>query len=318
MEVPIEARQLTRRFNDLVAVNEVSFEVRMGEVFGFLGPNGAGKTTTVRMLTGVLEPTAGTAMLDGYDVCRHPVTARKRMASVPEDANIYVDLTVWQNAMLTAALYRIPRRTGEEKAIELLRAFGLFERKNEKGYELSKGLKRRLMLCMALVSNPAILFLDEPTGGLDVVSARMIREEIRKMSKQGLTVFLTTHNIAEAEQLCSRVAIINNGRIAAIDTPEALKAKIVETCAVELKFEGSSLREEEIQEVEEVREVRKTESGYLIYTRYPGRVAQRLGCLASEKGLQIRSINTLGPDLEEVFVQITGSDSKHARSGGDA
>lgn len=299
MDVPIEARCLTRRFRDLVAVDRVSFQVRRGEVFG------------------VLAPTSGTAMIDGYNVHRHPVAARRKVASVPEDANIYVDLTVWQNLMLTAGLYRMARRRGEEKANDLLHAFGLHERKNQKGHELSKGLKRRLMLCMVLVSDPAILFLDEPTSGLDVPSARMIREHIRKMGKEGLTVFLTTHNIAEAEQLCSRVGIINNGRVAAIDTPEVLKAKIGGTCGVEIKFEGPGLGERDIWGVEEVREVKRVEGGYLIHTSSPGRVAQRLACLASGQGLEIESINTLGPDLEEVFVQITESAVENTGMGGD-
>jgi len=179
----IEARGLTRRYGSLTAVDHVSFTVAPGEVFGLLGPNGAGKSTTVRMLTGYVAPTGGAALLDGCDVATEPLRARQRLGVVPEDANAYVDLTVWQNVMLMAELHGIPRRRRTRVGEELLERFGLSERMTDKGRALSKGLRQRLMLCMALVSEPAILFLDESTSGLDVASARLIRDIVVRLNR---------------------------------------------------------------------------------------------------------------------------------------
>ncbi|MGZ5230533.1 MAG: ABC transporter ATP-binding protein [Burkholderiales bacterium] len=214
----IEVRALTRKYGDALAVDHIDFSVMRGEVF-FLGPNGAGKSTTVRMLTGYIPPTSGTIRVAGYDVLSHPSAARQYLCVVPEEANVYADLTVWQNVTLMAELHSMARKQRIENGQRLLESFGLAERAKQLGRELSKGLRQRLMLCMALVSEPHILFLDEPTSRLDVASTHLIREIISELNRtNGTTVFLTTHNIEEADALCHRVAIINKGRIAAIDT----------------------------------------------------------------------------------------------------
>ncbi|HXP06286.1 MAG TPA: ABC transporter ATP-binding protein, partial [Stellaceae bacterium] len=167
----IEAEGLTRHYGDRVAVDHVNFSIARGEIFGFLGPNGAGKSTTVRMLTGYIQPTSGTARVAGYDIVAAPVSARQHIGVVPEEASAYADLTVWQNVMLMAELHSVPRRRRIERGAELIELFGLADRREQKGRDLSKGLRQRLMLCMALVSDPEILFLDEPTSGLDVASS---------------------------------------------------------------------------------------------------------------------------------------------------
>jgi ABC-2 type transport system ATP-binding protein len=305
----IEARGLVRRFGNVLAVDRVSFDVLCGDVFGFLGPNGAGKTTIVRMLTGVIEPTEGRAVVDGHDTVLEGSAGRRRMGIVPEQANIYEDLSVWQNLMLMAELYGVPRRRRRERGGELLDVFGLWDRRKQKGHALSKGLRQRVMLCTALVSDPKVLFLDEPTSGLDVPSARLIREIIRQENREkGTTVFLTTHNLKEAEELCSRVAIIDQGRIAALDTPAALRDSVDAARSVDVAFAQDGLDENVLRGIETVEDVVPAEGGFRLATPAPGFVAQEIACLAREKSLRIRSLATREPSLEEVFLHITGAE----------
>ncbi len=235
----LTADGLTRRSGERVAVDHASFSVAAGEVFGFLGPNGAGKSTTTRMLTGFLAPTEGRALIAGIDVARQPSRARRRIGVVPEEANVYADLTVRQNILLMAELHGVASSDRERRCNDLLRTFDLEERSQQKGRQLSKGLRQRLMLCMASVSDPEILFLDEPTSGLDVASTHMIRYEIGRLNRErGMTVFITTHNMEEADQLCHRVAIMNQGRIAAIDKPAALRDRVASRRSVVVTFAG--------------------------------------------------------------------------------
>jgi ABC-2 type transport system ATP-binding protein len=192
-ESAIAAQELTRRFGEHLAVDQVSFDVVRGEVFGFLGPNGAGKTTTARMLTGFVSPSSGRALVWGYDLARQASLARRHIGVVPEEANVYAELTVWQNVMLMAELHGLARGQRTAQAHALLERFGLADRARQNGRELSKGLRQRLMLCMALVSGPDLLFLDEPTSGLDVASTHLIRDIITETNHgDGTTVFLTT------------------------------------------------------------------------------------------------------------------------------
>ena len=307
-ENSIEARGLTRRYGDLVAVDGVDFAVRRGEVFGFLGPNGAGKTTTVRMLTGYLTPTEGTALVGGHDILEELTAARQHIGVVPEEANVYVDLTVWQNVMLMGELHGIDRASRRQRGRELLELFGLADRAKHKGRTLSKGLRQRLMLCMALVSDPEILFLDEPTSGLDVASARLIRDLMVQISRERqMTVFLTTHNIEEADRLCHRVAIINEGRIAAIDRPQQLRRTVEARRSVELTFTGEALEESEVAALAPGAEVTRISGGYRVYTPQPGWLAQEVASLTKAKGLRLERIQTLAPSLEDVFLHVTAA-----------
>jgi ABC-2 type transport system ATP-binding protein len=232
----IEVDNLTKYYGELKAVDHISFEVEEGKIFGFLGPNGAGKTTTVRMLTGVIIPDEGTARIMEYDIMKEPIKAKEVMGIVPEASNAYVDFSAWSNLMLIGELYGVPKKERELKAEELLQKFGLHERKNEKVKGFSRGMKQRLLICMALVNSPQLLFLDEPTIALDVQSARIIRDLLLELNRDGVTIFLTTHNMEEANLLCDEVAIINHGKIAAIDSPEKLRTKIGRLNAVEVSF----------------------------------------------------------------------------------
>ncbi len=302
----IEVHGLTRKYGDLVAVNGINFAVRHGEVFGFLGPNGAGKSTTVRMLTGFIPPTAGAIRITSHDLLKEPTAVRRHLGVVPEEANVYADLTVWQNVMLMAELHGIPKVQRTERALELLKRFDLGERLKQTGKQLSKGLRQRLMICMALVSNPEVLFLDDPTSGLDVASSRMIRDVIRQMNEERcMTVFLTTHNMEEASELCHRVAIINKGNIAAIDTPQALRGTIQSRRSVEVRFADGAIPPSRMLEFGEATETMRLASGFRIFGAEPGRIAQELANRATANGIHIDYLATLEPSLEDVFVHIT-------------
>jgi ABC-2 type transport system ATP-binding protein len=304
----IEADALSRRYGERFAVDHVSFEVARGEVFGFLGPNGAGKSTTARMLTGFVRPTSGRALIAGLDLAKHASAARRYIGVVPEEANVYADLSVLQNVLLMAELHGIPKAQRVARAGELLQLFDMRERKLQQGRELSKGLRQRLMLCMALVSDPQVLFLDEPTTGLDVASTHMIREVIQRMNRErGMTVFITTHNMDEADQLCHRVAIIDKGKLAAIDTPLALRSRVSALRSVEVRFTQIGVRPEDVL-ARPVGEVVMAANGFQVFTPEPGRIAQEIAARSSALQLSIESLNTRAPTLEEVFVSITARD----------
>jgi len=293
-------------------VDHVEFQVEEAEVFGFLGPNGAGKTTTVRMLTGVLEPTQGRATIEGHDIRTEALLSRAHLGIVPEEANVYLDLSVWQNVMLMAELHGVPRRERFENASRLLESLGLAERRKQKARALSKGLRQRLMLCTALVTGPEILFLDEPTSGLDVQSARLIRQIVRDRNQQGLTVFLTTHNMDEADAMCSRVAIINKGRIAAVDTPDGLRGVVRSRQYVEVGFQGEPHDGQALEAIPGVDQVSVESGRFHLYTETPGRVAAETVRFADAKSWQIADICTRKPSLEEVYIHITGKAEQEA------
>ncbi len=305
-ESVIRVDGLSRRFGDLTAVDDISFQVGRGEIFGFLGPNGAGKTTTVRMLTGVIEPTSGSATIQGHDIRKESILSREHIAVVPEQANVYLDLSVWRNLMLMAELYGVPRDRRVSSGERLLEALGLLNRKDSKARELSKGLKQRLMLCAALVTEPEVLFLDEPTSGLDVQSARLIRKIVTELNADGLTVFLTTHNMVEAGDICSLVAIINKGRIAAIDTPGKLRSMVRQRRYVEAQFKGQSPPHEKLESLPGVIRLESSQGVLRLYTEAPGSVATLLAVLSDSLGLELEQLNTREPSLEDVFLYYTG------------
>jgi len=305
MDEAIVATNLTKRYGELVAVDHVSFEVEKGEFFGFLGPNGAGKTTTIRMLTGIIRPDEGTASIMGYDVRREIVEARQLMGIVPEMANVYVDLSVWQNLMFMGELYEIPKDKRRKNAERLLRELNLYDRRDTKARRLSKGMRQRLLLCMALINDPEILFLDEPTVGLDIQSARLIREMLRDLNENGVTVFLTTHNMEEASQLCDRIAIINHGRIAAIDTPEKLRGIMRELQCVEVSF-SSLVNMEDLLSLRYVREAKRVGKIFRLYTDSPFNLVEEIVDFKRQKNCEITWLQILAPKLEDVFLKITG------------
>ncbi len=303
MEHAIEVKDLTKNYGEITAVNHINFEVRKKEIFGFLGPNGAGKTTTIRILTGVIKPDGGTATIMGHNILKEPLKAKQIISVVPEMANAYINLTAWQNLMLIGELYGVPKKVRQERARHLLRDFKLFERRKHLARGFSKGMKQKLILCMALLTEPQVLFLDEPTSGLDVESARLIRDTIRQYNRDGTTIFLSTHNMEEANRLCDRIAIINHGEIAAIDNPESLRMKSSTLKSVEVSF-NKSVSVNELPKNANVTEAKKIGDKIKLYTDEPHSVINSIIDYARSQDLKIISLNTLAPTLEDVFIKL--------------
>jgi len=297
----IEVRHFTKRFGTISAVDDISFKVKKGEFFGFLGPNGAGKTTTVRMLTGVIKADSGTALVMGFPA--GSLEAKQITGVVPETSNAYLDLSGWGNLVLMAELYGVPAGEARQRGRDLLQELGLVERKDSLVREYSKGMRQRLILCMALISDPELLFLDEPTSGLDVQSARLIRELLQKLNAAGKTIFLTTHDMDEANQLCDRVAIISGGRIAAIDAPEKLRLATTSMHSVEVSF-ADTVSPNVLEGIPGVTQVTKLGDKYRLYTADPGYLVVSLVNHCCSCGLKIVSISTRAPSLEDAFVAL--------------
>jgi ABC-2 type transport system ATP-binding protein len=297
---------LTKRYGSprtgLLAVDRVDFGVRRGEVFGFLGPNGAGKTTTIRMLTGLARPTAGQARVLGLDLSRDLPQIKKRIGVVPEASNLYNELTAFGNLVFSMQLYGVPRRERARRADELLERFRLADKRDVPFARLSRGMKRALTIAAALSHRPEVVFLDEPTTGLDVVSARGLRQTIAGLREQGVTVFLTTHYLEEAERLCDRIALLVRGQIVALDTVDGLKAQVQVVTAVEVTLDGGPNGMETQRVV-----------GEDVAAGMRAALAR-----AEREDRRVVAINTVRPTLEDAFVQLTGlsADVMRAEKGG--
>ncbi len=254
----IRAENLTRKFGEFTAVDAVSFDVAAGEIFAFLGPNGAGKTTTIKMLTTLLAVTSGKLEIDGLDPTRHKNEVRRRFGIVFQDPSLDQELTAWENMDLHGALYHVPRKVRRERSEALLTTFGLWERKDSPVKEFSGGMRRRLEISRGLLHTPRILFLDEPTLGLDPQSRNQLWTHVKELNqKEGVTVFLTTHYMDEADRAASRIAIIDHGKIVALGTSQQLKEK-THTGSLEdafLALTGTALRDESASAAERMRNV---------------------------------------------------------------
>ena len=254
----IEVRNLTKRFDDVVAVRDISFQVKRGEIFAFLGPNGAGKTTTVNMLTTLLAPTSGMIRIDGLDPVKRSNEVRKRFGIVFQDPSLDSELTALENLQLHCALYSVPREERGRRMEHLLRLFELWERRKSYVKQFSGGMKRRLEIARCLLHTPKIIFLDEPTLGLDPQTRHQLWNQVRKLnSEEGVTVFLTTHYMEEAERVAHRIAVIDHGQIVALGTLDELKQKTnAETLEQAfLTLTGSTIREESASSKDRMRTV---------------------------------------------------------------
>lgn len=304
----IEVEDLTKRYGEILAVDHISFDVRKGEIFGFLGPNGAGKTTTIRMLTGLSRPTAGSARVLGFDVQSEMVKAKKHIGVVPEASNLYDELSALDNLVFMARLYGIPRSQRKTRAEELLKIFGLYDRKDHLFGTFSRGMKRALTIAAALMHSPKLLFLDEPTVGLDVVAARSLRNLIINLRHQGITVFLTTHYLEEADLLCDRIAILVKGRIVEIGTPETLKSVAEEESVIEFTFNKmkSGFVEELSERLPQLKIVPFDQNKMRIYGDTPTHVLETVLQYAKNRGMEIDAVKSVKPSLEDAFIKITG------------
>ncbi len=309
----IEVDGLTKYYGNLLAVDDISFTIKKGEVFGFLGPNGAGKTTTIRMLVGLTRASSGSARVAGYSITNEIVDVKRHVGVVPESSNLYDELSVWDNLQFMSHLYHVPRQERDSRVEDVLHSLDLIARKEMKFGQLSKGLKRRVVIAASLVHKPDILFLDEPTVGLDVESARSLRRYIEHLRTQDTTVFLTTHYIEEADRLCERIAILVEGRIVVLNTPENIK-KNVQTQSIiraELSSVPNRLLLEGLQKLGNL-----DQNGRFITLRVEdfGSSLNTLIHLVSEEGFSLESLDTYQPTLEDAFLELTGVSPRKLRA----
>ena len=309
----IKAEGLTRVFNKhLTAVDHVDFGVKQGEIFGFLGPNGAGKTTTINMLITILKPTEGKASVLGFDVAKQNNEVRNVIGVVPQEYTADEDLTGLENVLLCADLYGIPRGLAKERGADLLKLVELTDFKDKKVQTYSGGMRRRLELACGLINRPRVLFLDEPTLGLDVQTRTATWEYIRKLKKEfDMTLFMTTHYLEEADALCDRVAIIDHGKIVVVGTPEDLKHSLggdLITLATKEDDDVSGL----IQKIDHVKEVRKEDGSYRIKAELGEMTTPLIIEALRKNGYTVTRLSLTEPTLNEVYLEYTGRSLRDA------
>ena len=300
---------ITKMYGDFTAVDDVSFAVKQREIFGLLGPNGAGKSTLIRMMTTLLPITKGRAIINGFDVAKDPDDARQCMGVIPQAMTSDIDLTVEENLSIYAKLYGVPAQEREKSINELLETVDLTKWRGAQTRTLSGGMRRRLEIARGLVHNPRIFFLDEPTTGLDPVSRVAVWEMLTSVkNKHGLTMLITTHYMDEADRLCDRIAIVDHGKLVALDSPIALKATVPGSNVIETQF--SHVPEdwtEQLQKLEDVTSV-EAQGGdtYRILTSNGSKTTTELVELAVRSNVELKSLSVENTTLDDVFVHYTG------------
>jgi len=314
---------VTKAFDDVTAVDGINFTVTGGELFGFLGPNGAGKTTTITMLTGLARPDGGDIRIAGLDVTRKTKSAQHLIGVVPDESNLYPELTGFDNLCFCASLYGMQKGERWSRAAALLETFGLDDAAQRKFATYSKGMKRKLTIAAGIIHDPPILFLDEPTTGIDVASARLIREIVDDLHRRGTTIFLTTHYIEEAERLCDRIAFIVNGRIVAMDTVEHLVAPVKDRHVMELTvMKADKFLVTALAAAFPFWDIMMISPGRIRVEAAEPIVVGPLVRAIEERGGEVMEARRLRPSLEDVFVRVTGIEAdvmkkeKEKRGGG--
>lgn len=307
-EIPaIELQTITKRFKDFVAVDELSLTIQQGEIFGLLGPNGSGKTTTINMISGLSSPTTGSIRVLGYDIRDNVRQVRKLLGAVPQETALYEELTAWMNLDFHAEIFNIPRKEKSERITKILKLVQLEDRKNSRVSTFSGGMKRRLALGRALLHDPNLIYLDEPTLGVDVQSRRAIWDYIISLRDEGKTILITTNYLEEAQALCDRLAILDHGKLIAVDTPEHLKrtygGSVIELETVQASQETIVTELRAIQGVENV----EISGHHLTITTLGTQnlVAEIINILAKEG--ELREIVVREPTLDEIFLRLTGT-----------
>ena len=305
----IETRSLSKSFGDLKAVNDISFSVKDGEIFGFLGPNGAGKSTTMMILTTLLKPTSGQALVSGFDVRENPKEVRQRIGYVQQETTVDEYLTGRENLVLQARLNHIPKNQIDKNIDEVLDLIELSDKQNEPVVNYSGGMRKRLDIAGGLLHRPKVLFLDEPTVGLDIQTRRKIWEYIKKIHKEfDMTIFLTTHYMEEADQLCDRIGIIDEGKIQVIDSPENMKNAMGKE-VISLKIEDGVAKVhfiEELEKIELVNKINKDDEKIVLFASKGTEVIPKIFQIASTMKIKITSISLTSPTLDDVFISYTG------------
>ena len=305
----IEVEHLVKKFGELVAVNDVSFEVRDGEIFGLLGPNGAGKTTLIRMMTTLTPPTTGTARVAGHDVVKDADGVRHAIGVIPQAFTSDPELTAYENMLLHAKLYGVPSAKREQLIDDLLESVNLTKFRDAFVKTFSGGMRRRMEIARGLVHSPRVLFLDEPTTGLDPVSRTNVWEMIRALrSRSDLTILLTTHYMEEADKLCDRIAIVDHGSLVALDTPTRLKDSVPGTDTVEAEFTGAPDNwVDQLKNLAQVANVSARDGVYHISSHEgPATVAAMMD-FARSRNVAVKRVSVQGTTLDDVFVHYTGS-----------
>jgi ABC-2 type transport system ATP-binding protein len=301
----IEMLDLCKTFGTFCAVDHLTLTVQRGEIFGLLGPNGAGKTTTIDMLSGLSIPTSGEVRVMGYQVRREARTVRRLLGAVPQETALYEELSAWANLNFHADLFDVPYKKKQERITAMLTLVQLLDRKDSPVRTFSGGMKRRLALARALLHNPELIYLDEPTLGVDVQSRRAIWDYILSLRDQGKTVLITTNYLEEAQVLCGRLAILDQGKLVALDTPEHLK-QIYGDSVIELEMESPITLIEVLRTLPGVREVRQEGTHLTITTQEMHNVAPQIINLVSQES-KLQDIAVREPTLDEIFLHLTGT-----------
>lgn len=303
----VEIRGLTKIFNGRKAVDGLNLAIEKGEIMGLLGPNGAGKTTTIAMLSTIPPPTKGTATVDGYDIRRQPKEVRRIIGVVPQDVALYDDLTAAENLAYFGKLYGVVGERLKKRTDELLRLVRLKDRANNRVKSFSSGMRDRLNLAVGLIHEPRLLFLDEPTTGLDPQARLAVWEMIKKLQAEGVSILLTTHYMEEADYLCDRVAIIDDGKVIALDSPAILKRSIEKLEVIEVKATGiPRALLAKLRKLRDVKEVAQTSEGLRLLSPTADAVLGQVVSLITSKKVRIDSLNVVQPTLEDVFIKLTG------------
>lgn len=305
----IEVEHIVKKYGDFTAVNDVSFEVKDGEIFGLLGPNGAGKSTLIRMMTTLIPITAGTARIAGHDVQKDPDAARRVIGVIPQALTSDLDLTIEENLNIYAKLYDVPAKKRKVAIDELLELVDLTKWRNAQTKTLSGGMRRRLEIARGLVHSPQIFFLDEPTTGLDPVSRVAVWEMLTNIkSHRKLTILITTHYMDEADRLCDRVAIVDHGKLVALDTPAALKASVPGSNVIEVQFEKPPANwEDRLKQLSAVTSVQNESAGmFRVLSSNGSQTTTELVEAAVQAGIPLKSLSVQNTTLDDVFVHYTG------------
>ncbi|WEU40695.1 MAG: ATP-binding cassette domain-containing protein [Candidatus Odinarchaeum yellowstonii] len=308
----IEVENLVKKFNGLTAVDSISFTVEEGEIFSLLGPNGAGKTTTINILTTLLKPDGGKAFINGVDVVKDPNKIRHMIGVTFQELVLDNNLTVWETLDFHGRLYNIPKTERHKKIKELLSVIGLEDKAKSLTKTLSGGMKRKLEIVRGLMNNPKVLFLDEPSLGLDPQSRLTIWDEIRKINSSGVTIFMTTHYMDEADMLSNKIAIMNRGRIVAIDNSENLKSQLGrDLILLRVAPEIKSKTIEILKRTELLKEIKETSSGLILSSIGRGSATiPKLIKMLDEENIIVDSIELKRPTLDDVFLFYTGREIK--------
>jgi ABC-2 type transport system ATP-binding protein len=304
----IEVENITKRFGDFIAVAGLSFSVEHGEIFGLLGPNGAGKSTLIRMLTTLVPPTSGKALVNGFDVTTQANEVRQSIGVIPQATTSDGDLSAWENLTIFAKLYGIPREKRKRTIAQLLEEVDLTQWADKPVKMFSGGMRRRLEIARGLVHEPRIFFLDEPTTGLDPVSRTAVWEMLSRLKRErDLTILVTTHYMDEADKLCDRIAIVDHGKLAALDSPLKLKASIPGKNIVEVSFSGAPGNWlETLKTLPDVAEVKPEENFFRISTNNGPRTTVALLEAARDANATVTSLSVQSTTLDDVFMHYTG------------